>query len=216
MLDIDERAGPGIGQPSTQDAYHGHKSGGNRHARTLEIIELPCQRMAVVHTVGDPDRVMHLVLPALYSSVHALNRDLRNLGRDFRVGHLRVRWPDAHIAPIFQWHGIWGLPIPEDITFLPQMCRHIAVETETWEYGTVAQVVHKGPRSQRALSIELLNLYIAENGYAIAGPLEEEWLIGPEPNLEKILVRYPVRSQKLLTAPGPVREPGPVLTRGGK
>jgi hypothetical protein len=171
--------------------------------------------MAVVHTAGDPERVMHLVLPALYSSVYRLNCELRNIGRDFRTGHLRVRWPNAHLMPIEQWHGVWGLPIPEDVTSLPQTYSHIAVEIETWEYGTVAQVIHRGSHIEEETDIERLKAFIAENGCEIAGALEEEWLVGPEPKIEKILVRYPVRGQKLLTALGPVREHSLVLVHTG-
>ena len=189
---------------ANQLALHDHKN--EQHSphptgHNLEIVVMPNQRMAVVHLVGDPDRVMHFVLPALYSSVHSLNSQLHETGKDFRVGCLRVRWPEARDGQIVvreEWHGVWGLPIPTDTlslppTTLPRRFPHIEVEIETWEYGTVAQITHNGPSLEEESDIEQLERFIVESGYDVAGPLEEEYLAGPEPYRQKILVRYPVK-----------------------
>jgi hypothetical protein len=173
----------------------------------LEIVAMPNQKMAVMHLVGDPDRVMHFVLPALYSSVHDLNSRLHEAGKDFRVGHLRVRWPDARDGQLVlreEWHGVWGLPIPSDavslpVATLPRSFPQFEVEIETWEYGTVAQITHAGPSIEEELDIEHLERFIVEHGYDIAGPLEEEYLAGPELSIQKTLVRYPVRKSQVTT-----------------
>ena len=181
------------------------------HPVDLLITDMPLQKMAVVHTVGSPERVMHLILPALYSAVYRLNHDLREVGRDFRVGHLRVRWPDAHLMPRDRWHGIWGLPIPEDTLSLPQRFPYVGVEIETWKYGTVAQIVHHGPSGEEETDIARLKLFIAEMGYEVDGPLEEEYLAGPDPEHQKTIVRYPVRLQRHPTALGPALKQSLVL-----
>lgn len=187
-------------------SYVEHTQGGNPgdhewHTRAQreeepQFLVMPPQKMAVVHAVGDPDKVMHLVLPALYSAVHKLDSDLRRAGRDFRIGHLRARWPDVNTRPKSQWHGVWGLPVPGDTILLPQRFAHVQVELETWEYGTVAQMVHRGPGGEEGEDVRRLKAFIAENGYSLAGALEEEYLVGPEPEIRKTLIRFPVKHTK--------------------
>lgn len=208
MLKLDQQAG-----------YSTHDKLGQQP----EIIELPRQKMAVVHTIGAPDRVMHLVLPALYSSVYKLSRNLKRMGKDFRISHMRVRWPEVHPStdpeqspvPEEQRHGIWGLPIPEDTASLPQRVPHVEVEIETWEYGTVAQIIHKGPLSEEGPDVKRLEDFIAENGYEVAGGLEEEYLVGPEPEIQRTVVRYPVKMRKVTTALGPVNKHDLMLVGSG-
>jgi len=43
-----------------------------------------------------------------------------------------------------EWTHIIGLPIPEDTTSLPQKAPEIEVKIETWEYGSVAQILLLG------------------------------------------------------------------------
>jgi hypothetical protein len=188
-----------------------------------EIVHLPSQKMAVVHTLGDPERVMHLVLPPLCSSVYGLKCERRREGRDFKLDHFRVRWLDtdpsqARHAPRAEWHAVWGLPIPADTTALPQRYPHVEVELETWEYGTVAQLTYRGPglqagRAHRQQSEACLREFIARNGYAIAGPLEEEFLVGPEPRLQRTRLRLPIAMQPVVAAADLPREGGSVLLR---
>ncbi|GAI56256.1 unnamed protein product, partial [marine sediment metagenome] len=45
------------------------------------------------------------------------------------------------LVPIDEWTHIIGLPIPEDTTSLPQKVAGIEAKIETWEYGTVAQIL---------------------------------------------------------------------------
>jgi hypothetical protein len=180
-----------------------------------EIVEMTTRKMAVVHTSGDPDRVMHLVLPALYSAVYKLNCSLRRAGKGFPLEHLRVRWPDAANLPLHLRHGIWGLPIPDETNLLPQRFPYIAVEIETWQYGTTAQLLHVGSPYEDGADLERLRAFVTGCGYEIAGDYEEELLSGlsgsggPSAVPQKIMLRFPVRKPAKLTlssALGPVRE----------
>ena len=92
-----------------------------------QIMDMPSQNMAVVYSKGDPNEVGPQVMPALYGSVYTLKFSLKKKGVDFKVGTLRARWPDAHIVPKDQWSGIWGLPIPDEVTVLPQKVSGIEV-----------------------------------------------------------------------------------------
>ncbi len=160
-----------------------------------QIVEMPPQKMAVVRTEGDPNIVGAQVFPALYGSAYTLKFALRKKGVDFKVGALRARWPNAHIAPKDQWIGIWGLPIPDNTTALPQKVPDNEVKIEVWEYGTVAQVLHIGPWDAEEPTIVRLHDFIAQNGYEIAGTHEEEYLTTPHAKVQKTIIRYPVRKK---------------------
>ena len=160
--------------------------------REPQIVEVPRQKMAVVYTKGDPNIVGEQALPALYGSVYTLKFDLKKKGVDFKVSGLRARWPNAHLAPKDQWVGIWGLPIPDDTTSLPQKVAGTEVKMEVWEYGTVAQILHLGPYDQELPTVERLHGFIAENGYEIAGSHEEEYLTSPRAKVQKTIIRYSI------------------------
>lgn len=162
---------------------------------TPYILEMPAQRMAVVYTHGEPNSVGPDVMPALYGAVYNLKFALKKQGRDFKVAALRARWPDAHLVPKDQWLGIWGLPIPDDTTVLVQKKPEIEVKVETWEYGTVAQILHLGPFSTEGPTVARLHDFIEENGYEIAGTHEEEYLTAPGAKDQRTLIRYPVREK---------------------
>jgi len=160
-----------------------------------EILEMKAQKMAVVYTKGDPSKVAEKALPALYGSVYKLKFEMKKKGVAFKVGKLRARWPDAHLLPKDQWTGIWGLPVPEDTTSLPQKIPEIEVKLETWNYGTVAQILHVGPYSEEEPTVKRLHEFITENGYEIAGIHEEEYLTPPKAKVQKTLIRYPIKKK---------------------
>jgi len=161
-----------------------------------QIIEMPPQKMAVVTGKGTPDEVFSELMPALYSSVYTLKFDLKKKGLPtFKVSGLRARYPDAPIVPKEQWTHIIGLPIPEDTTSLPQKVPNIKVKIETWQYGTVAQILHLGPYDQEEANIKRLHQFIEENGYEIAGVHEEEYLTRPDAKVPKTLIRYAVKKK---------------------
>jgi len=160
-----------------------------------QIIKMPSQKMAVVHTEGDPNVVARKALPALYGSVYTLKFSLKKQGSDFKVGALRARWPNAHLAPKNKWIGLWGLPIPSETKTLPQKVAGVEVKIETWKYGTVAQILHVGPYSEELPTVQRLHQFISESGYEIAGAHEEEYLTRPTAKSPKTLIRYPIRKR---------------------
>ena len=161
-----------------------------------QILEIPPQKMAVVCGKGAPGEVFPELMPALYGSVFTLKFDLKKKGLPtFKVSGLRARYPDAHLVPKEEWAHIIGLPIPEDTASLPQKVAGIEVKIETWEYGTVAQILHLGAYDQEGPSVERLHKFIEENGYEIAGMHEEEYLTSPDAKVPKTIIRYPVRKK---------------------
>ena len=157
------------------------------------ILEMPSQRMAVVRGRGSPDKVFAKIFPALFGSVYTLKFDLKKRGLEsFKVGCPRARYPDAHLCPKGKWLIIAGIPIPDNTTSLPQKEPGTEVKIETWEYGTVAQILHLGPYDQETETIERLHQFITENGYEIAGPHEEEYQSKPDAKTIKTLIQYRV------------------------
>jgi hypothetical protein len=163
--------------------------------RAPQILDLPPQTMAVVTTTGDPNVIGKEALGALYGAVYTLKFALKKQGREFKVGALRARWPDAQLLPREQWHGIWALPIPDDTTVLAQKVPGVDVTIARWEYGPVAQILHVGPFSTEGPTIEQLHAFIAEAGFALAGPHEEEYLTVPTAKVQKTIIRYVIRKK---------------------
>ncbi len=158
------------------------------------IVEMPAQRVATVTSVGDPNTAAEAELGALFGSVYTLKFAMKKSGvGDFKVCGLRARWPDAHLLPKDQWTGQWSLPIPDDITELPQKTPEIEVCLDTWEYGTVAEILHVGPYSEEGPTVQRLHAFIEESGYELAGPHEEEYLTSPRAKVQKTIIRYVVR-----------------------
>ena len=161
--------------------------------REPEIIQMPAQKMAVVRTTGDPNVVTAQVMPALYGAVYTLKFALKKQGVDVKVGPLRGRWPNAHEVYKDQWIGLWGLPVPPETTTLTQKVPGIEVKLETWEYGTVAQILHVGSFATEGPTVRRLHEFISANGYEIAGVHEEEYLTKMDAQVQKTIIRYPVR-----------------------
>jgi len=161
-----------------------------------QVMEMPPQKMAVVHAKGAPDKVFSDYMPALYGSVYTLKFDLKKKGLPtFKVSGLRARYPDAHLVPKKDWTIIVGLPVPEDTTSLPQKVPSIEVKLEQWAYGTVAQVLYLGPYDQETATIEHLYRFIKDSGYEIAGFHEEEYLTSPDAKVPKTLIRYEIKKK---------------------
>jgi hypothetical protein len=152
--------------------------------------------MAVVYGKGAPDKVFPEFMPALYGSVYTLRFDLKKKGLPtFKVSGLRARYPDVLLVPKEEWGMTIGLPVPGDTTSLPQKVAGIEVELETWDYGTVAQILHLGAYDQEEATIERLHRFIEESGYEIVGLHEEEYLTRPEAKVLKTIIRYPVKKK---------------------
>ena len=161
-----------------------------------QILEMPAQKMAVVTGKGAPDKVFPELMPALYGSAYTLKFDLKKKGLPtFKVSGLRARYPDAHLVPKEEWTHIIGLPVPEDTNSLPQKVADVEVKLETWDYGTVAQILHLRAYDQEGPTVERLQKFIEDNGYEIAGLHEEEYLTSPDAKVVKTIIRYPIRKR---------------------
>jgi len=160
------------------------------------IIEMPAQKMAVVTGKGTPQEVFPKLMPALYGSVFTLKTALKKAGKEtFTVSGLRGRYPDAGQADKKDWTMILALPVPNDTTSLLQKVPGVEVKLETWNYGTVAQVLYLGQYSEETPTIEKLIKFVHDSGYEIACYHEEEYLSRPDVKVPKTIIRYEVRKK---------------------
>ena len=85
--------------------------------------------------------------------------------------------------------------MPEATASLPQKVPGVEVSLETWQYGTVAQILHIGPYDQEEPTIDRLNRFIQDGGYEVAGVHEEEYLTSPDAKVQKTIIRYPIKKK---------------------
>jgi hypothetical protein len=167
-----------------------------QYLKMPHISERPAQKMLVVRLKGDPNAVGKQAMSTLFKAFYALKVEFKNLPLEFP----RARWPQPLDTPAEQWVGLYGLPVPEKIVRLPKSELKVAPHAalETWEYGTVAEILHSGPYSEEVSSIEKLQQFIQAQGYAVVGVHEEEYLKGPgffgrgDPKKYQTLIRYRV------------------------
>lgn len=152
--------------------------------------------MAVVRGKGSPDRVFAELIPALYGSVFTLKFDLKKKGLPtFKVSGLRARYPFILKETKDLWTIHVGLPVPDDTVSLPQKAAGIEVKLETWSYGAVGQILHLGTYAEEEANINRLLEFISDNGYAVSGPHEEEYLTRPDAKVPKTIIRYEIKKK---------------------
>jgi hypothetical protein len=154
--------------------------------------------MAVVRTVGDPQDVGENVFKALYGAAYTLKFGLKKQGVDFKVEPVRARWfagDGWKDVPREEWVAAWALPVPDGTSEVTQKLPETPVALETWEYGTVAQLLHLGAYADEEPNIRRLHAFIEEQGYEIAGPHEEEYRSRPDAKVMKTVIRYQVRKK---------------------
>ncbi|MGZ6267949.1 MAG: GyrI-like domain-containing protein [Candidatus Limnocylindrales bacterium] len=118
---------------------------------------------------------------------------------DFKVGPPCGRWfggPDWMTIAREKWEAAWAIPIPEGTKELVQKDPETPVTIETWEYGSVAQILHVGSYAEETPTIQQLHAFITAEGYEIAGPHEEEYRSSPAAKAPKTVIRYQVRKRE--------------------
>lgn len=160
---------------------------GLTHPHTFELVG---QRMATVMTGEGEDRDSSEAVAALYACVNETRAR-----RPFELEPLRVRWVIDGGRPKSERGAMWGLPVPPEITDVAQCDGRFSVRIETWEYGTVAEILHEGSRAEEGRAIERLKRYMEEQKLEPIGSMEEEYLTPPGAPIPKTLIRYRVRAK---------------------
>jgi len=160
--------------------------------KSPRITQKPDQRMLQVEAAGDPNttKAFGLLFQTYYKNVKAHGM----------VAPL-ARWPKPLETPKAEWVGLYGLPVPASLDKLAKTpsAPGYAVTLTAWQYGDVAEILHIGPYSSEAPTVDRLKAFIAASGYEIAGPHEEEYLRGPgmfgkgNPDRYYTIIRYQVK-----------------------
>lgn len=154
------------------------------------IVRMPPQRMLVVEARGDPNVVGQRAFSLLFKTFFSL--------KGARMAPPRARWLTPLSAPKEEWVGLYALPVPDEITSLPSGSE--GARLEEWEYGDVAEILHRGSYREEAPTVEKLMRFIAAKGYEVAGPHEEVYLKGPgmvsDPSQYLTIIRYQVKKKE--------------------
>jgi hypothetical protein len=139
------------------------------------IKNIPRQKMLIAEAKGDPDKTSMECIGTLYRMYFEMEM------KDKVMVAPRARWTMPVDKPRDEWVGIFGLPIPGEINTIPVAKTKLPVEVKIgyWEYGEVAEIVHKGSYDSEKATVEKLMQYIKEKGYKITGPHEEIYMKGP-------------------------------------
>jgi hypothetical protein len=168
------------------------------------ITTMKDRKMVVVEATGDPNAVAAKAFGLLFKTYYKIE----GIAKWQRPPSPVVRWSgDAKARS--EWVGRYALPVPEGIHVLPQIdpepgCK---IELATWEYGTVAEILHIGPYSREMPAIERLIRFIKDNGYTIVGYHEEEYIKGPgifftgDPEKYYTIIRYRVQKAGMPQSP---------------
>ncbi len=165
-----------------------------------ELARLPRRKVLTVTTVGIPNKKTQCHVNALFGTAYGTKfKVMRPKGRPMAIGRLSCRWMNAMKAPPSKWEARWGLEVSDFVTGrdLQQADPKIRVKVETWDYGQVVQILHKGPYAEEWPSIEKLHTFVRDLGYRIVGPHEEEYLTRPDVKVPKTIIRYRVRKRAL-------------------
>jgi hypothetical protein len=150
--------------------------------------ELVGQRMATVMTDEGEDCASSEAVAALYASVNAVRART-----PFDLEPLRARRVIDGGRPKSQRGAMWGIPVPPEVTEIPCADERYPVRIETWEYGTVAEILHEGSRAEEARTVDRLKRYMREQKLEPVGAMEEEYLTVPGAAVPRTLIRFRVR-----------------------
>jgi hypothetical protein len=157
-----------------------------------QISEMKRQKMIEVQLKGDPKTTAGKAIGQLYGIFYRLKNNR------IKQAAPRARWPVSLESDREDWIGVFGLPVSETVAEIPAQKTGPQIKLTTWEYGTVAEILHIGPYSVEQPTIEKLKSFIRDNGYEIVGDHEEEYLKGPglwpvNPKDYYTIIRYRVK-----------------------
>ena len=166
--------------------------------REMNISEKASQTMLVAEVKGDPATSLKQGYAYLFRKLMTL----RSEGKPLRMtGGPRARYPLPFNTPKEEWVTLLAIPVPEklDTPVIRHMTNGVDIRVETWRYGEVAEMLHLGPYSEEPRTVEAMLAKIKEKGYILAGPHEEEYIVGPgfglfvRPRNYVTIIRYEVR-----------------------
>ncbi len=141
------------------------------------IVERADERVLEVRAVGDPNEVGSAAFGLLFQLYFS-----SGAATGFAPPVARARWQEGlDEIPRSDCVGRYALPIPETVESLPEHTPPdgVTASITTWEYGTIAEILHIGRYDQEQPTIERLKAFVAAEGYETFGGHEEEYVVGP-------------------------------------
>jgi hypothetical protein len=189
-------------------------------AKHPAIVEVPDLAFLMVNGRGDPgsSEAFEAAMQALFSAAYTLKFGLKKTDpeRDFKVAPVEGLWwgddPKPTLADLQRDRDSWNwtlmIAVPDAVT-----ADEVAAALETagrkkdlpaapllrlerFEEGLSAQIMHVGPYSEEAPTIERLHEWAAAEGYELRGRHHEIYLGDPRrtaPERLKTVLRHPVR-----------------------
>jgi hypothetical protein len=184
------------------------------------IVEVPELAFLMVDGRGDPEtsEPFHDAMQALYSAAYTLKFTLKKTApeRDFKVAPLEGLWWVGEAAPTMDelqrgrdaWNWTLLIAVPDAVTAEEVAAALEAaarkkdlsaaglVRLERFEEGLAVQVMHIGPYSKEAPTIERMHAFAAAEGYELRGRHHEIYLGDPRrtaPERLKTVLRHPVQ-----------------------
>lgn len=170
---------------------------GFEYLKQPRITSKPNQKMLVVEAKGDPNVTGGQAFSLLFQLYYSLPETPKGPKQTIP----RARWPEDLTTPKAEWTGVYALPIPESVAKLPehQPQGDLKASLATWEYGEVAEILHRGPYNREEPTMLRLKEFVREQGYVAVGGHEEEYIVGPtqgrksDPEKYVTIIRYRVR-----------------------
>jgi len=170
---------------------------------TPRITTIEDSEMLEVQVTGNPDEVLQKGFSLLFSTYFKI-KDVPK-GPGLTIPRLRCDVPvdkpvSAYSNEDYVSGYTWrlGLSVPRG-SVLPEVKDEegLTVLITTWDYGEVAEILHKGPYEDELPTIVALESFVKSKGYTFKGIHEEEYLKSPgmlfvKPEDYYTIIRYPV------------------------
>ncbi|MCY3600096.1 MAG: GyrI-like domain-containing protein [Gemmatimonadetes bacterium] len=182
------------------------------HLVEPRIVERADERVLEVRAIGDPDEIGSAAFGLLFQLYFS-----SGAATGFSPPVVRARWQEGlDEIPRSEWVGRYALPVPEAVESLPEHTPPdgVTASITTWEYGTIAEILHIGRYDAEQPTIKRLKAFVEAEGYETFGGHEEEYIVGPtmagpgDPDEYRTILRYRIRKAD------PARGGGPSGQRG--
>ncbi|MCY3698732.1 MAG: GyrI-like domain-containing protein [Gemmatimonadetes bacterium] len=179
---------------------------GYEHLVEPRIVEWADERVLEVRAVGDPDEIGSAAFGLLFQLYFS-----SGAATGFTPPVARARWQERlDEIPRGEWIGRYALPIPAAVESLPEHTppNGVTASITTWEYGTIAEILHIGRYDAEQPTIERLKAFVEAEGFETFGGHEEEYIVGPtmagpgNPDEYRTILRCRVRPISSVRAPG--------------
>jgi hypothetical protein len=185
-----------------------------RAKKNPEIVDVPVGKFLIIDGKGDPNgEEYQKAIQALYGAAYTLKFHYKAIGKDFKVMPLEGLWwiNDGVFdmnkpAPREKWRWTSMIRVPDFIdgkeyhTLLPGIVEKrgkkvLEVRLISFNEGLSAQIMHIGPYSEEAPTINRLHEWVVMQGYRLRDKHHEIYMSDPrrtKPENLKTIIRHPI------------------------